>query len=174
MNKQLLSDAELNAFISKLGTKESNFDKDGLALAVFNHYDDQRSYLYGSLAAQNVVMTASGAIAPGTAVQLFSVAEATFLCSIAGVVTATPSSFPAGVRGYVIVGTTTTTAQVANLPTNTIAQSTGSAAFGTFVPSVPIAAGTPFNVGLVAVGTASATQTLGGTILTVGIGPQYV
>jgi len=66
-------------------------------------YDDRRSYLgTATLAAQNVVMTASNAVAPGTATTAnFPIAEATFLCSIAGVLTATPSNFPAGVRPYV-------------------------------------------------------------------------
>jgi hypothetical protein len=139
-------------------------------------YNDVRSYLgTATLAAQNVVMTASGAVAPGTAVSgIFPVAEATFLCSIAGVVTATPSSFPAGVRPYAIVGTTTSTGQVANAPTGTFAQSSGSSAFATFIPSIALAAGSSFTIGLVAVGTASATQTLGATTLLPGVAPQYV
>lgn len=139
-------------------------------------YNDFRSYLgTATLAAQNVVMTASGAVAPGTSVSpSFPVAEPTFLCSIAGVVTATPSSFPAGVRPYVIVGTTTTTGNVANAPTGTFAQSSNSSAFATFIPAVALAGGSSFTIGLVAVGTASATQTLGATTLIAGIGPQYV
>jgi hypothetical protein len=139
-------------------------------------YNDTRVYVgTATLAAQNVVMTASGAIAPGTAVTgIFPVAEATFLCSITGVVTATPSSFPAGVRPYVIVGTTTSTGQVSVAPTSTLAQSSGSSAFATFVPSIALAAGSSFTVGLVAVGTASATQTLGATTLIPVVAPQFV
>jgi len=131
-------------------------------------YDAERSYTWGTLAAQNVVMTASGAIAPGTAVTIAPVAEATFLCSVAGAVTATPSSFPAGVKPYVIVGTSTTTGATA------IVQASGSGAVSTFVPSIALAAGTPFSIGLVATGTASATQTLGATSFIAGLAPQYV
>jgi len=114
-------------------------------------------------------MTASGAIAPGTAVTgNIVVGEATFLCSITGVVTATPASFPAGVKPYVIVGTTTSTGQIA------IAQSSASGAVSTFNPPVALPAASFITVGLVATGTASATQTLGGTSLLVGVNPQFV
>ena len=139
-------------------------------------YNDVRSYIgTATLAAQNVVMTASGAIAPGTAVTgIFPVAEATFLCSIAGVVTATPASFPAGVRPYAVIGTTTSTGQIVTAPTGTFAQSSGSSAFATFIPPVALGAGSAFTLGLVAVGTASATQTLGATTLVPCVAPQYV
>jgi hypothetical protein len=133
-------------------------------------YNDQRSY-FGttSLAAQNVVMTASGAIAAGTASSaIVLTGEATFLCSITGFVTATPGSFPAGVKPYVIVGGSTFTGQTA------YAQSSASSAVSTFLPSVALAAASQVSVGLVATGTASATQTLGGIALLLGVGPQYV
>lgn len=133
-------------------------------------YNDQRSY-FGttSLAAQNVVMTASGAIAAGTASSAnVLTGEATFLCSITGNVTATPSSFPAGVKPYVIIATTTYTGQ------NAYAQSSGSCAVSSFNPPVPLPAASLVSVGLVATGTASATQTLGATALLLGVGPQYV
>lgn len=138
-------------------------------------YDGARSYIgTATLAAQNVVMTASGAVAPGTAVTgLFPVAEPTFLCSIGGVVSATPGSFPAGVRPYVIIGTATSTGTVSLGLTGTFAQSSGSGAFATFVPNLAIGAGGSFVVGLVAVGTASATQTLGATTLIAGVSPQF-
>jgi hypothetical protein len=133
-------------------------------------YDSVRVYLgTSSLAAQNVVMTASGAIAPGTAVTgNIIVGEATFLCSITGFVTATPSSFPAGVKPYVIVGTTTSTGQTA------IAMSSASAAVSAFNPPVALPAASAITIGLVSTGTASATQTLGGMSLLIGVGPQFV
>lgn len=133
-------------------------------------YDSIRSYLgTSSLAAQNVVMTASGAVAPGTAVTgNIVVGEATFLCSITGYVTATPSSFPAGVKPYVIVGTSTFTGQ------NAVAQSSASAVVSSFIPPVALPQASGITVGLVATGTASATQTLGGTSLLIGVAPQYV
>lgn len=139
-------------------------------------YNDVRAYLGTvTLAAQNVVMTASGAVAPGTATTAsIPVAEATFLCSIAGVVTATPSSFPAGVRPYVLVGTSTTTGNIALGATGTFAQSSNSSAYATFIPPVALAAGSVFNIGLVAVGTANATQTLGATTFVAGVAPQFV
>lgn len=133
-------------------------------------YNDSRSYLgTSSLAAQNVVMTASGQVAAGTASTAgILTGEATFLCSITGYVTATPSSFPAGVKPYVIVSATTYTGLTA------FAQSSGSASVSTFLPSVPLPAASFFAVGLVATGTASATQTLGGVALLPGLAPQYV
>src|SRR5579863_5447077 len=132
-------------------------------------YDDRRSYLgTATLAAQNVVMTASNAVAPGTATTAnFPIAEATFLCSIAGVLTATPSNFPAGVRPYAVINNSagaaqsTSTGQIVTSPTGTFGQASGSSAFATFIPSVALAAGVSIGLGLVAVGTASATQTLG-------------
>ena len=133
-------------------------------------YDSVRGYLSTtSLAAQNVVMTASGQVAAGTASTAgVLTGEATFLCSITGYVTATPSSFPAGVKPYVIISTTTYTGQTA------FAQSSGSAAVSAFNPPVPLPAASFFSVGLVATGTASATQTLGGVALLPAIGPQFV
>ena len=138
-------------------------------------YNDFRcGFGTSSLAAQNVVMTASGAIAPGTAVSgVFLTAEPGWLCSIAGYVTATPSSFPAGVKFYVVVGTATSTG-LATSPGGTLAQSSASSAFNTFIPPVALAAAQPFTVGLVATGTASATQTLAGTQLAAFGAPQFV
>ena len=133
-------------------------------------YDSIRSYLGTfTMAAQNAVSTASGAIVAGTATVVnIPIAEPTWLCSVAGVVTATPSSFPAGVKPFVVIGTTTATGPTA------IAQSSGSSAYSTFVPSVAIPSGSVITVGLVSTGTASATQTIGATTVVVGIGPQFV
>jgi hypothetical protein len=132
-------------------------------------YDGVRSYLgTTSLAAQNVVMTASGAIAPGTAVSgVIVVGEATFLVGITGYVTATPGSFPAGVKPYVIVGTTTSTGA------NAFAQSSASAALSSFNPPVALPAASGITIGLVATGTANATQTLGGTSFLLSVAPQF-
>jgi len=132
-------------------------------------YDSIRSYLGTfTMAAQNAVSTASGAIVAGASpVTNIPIAEPTWLCSVAGVVTATPPSFPAGVKPYVVVGTTTSTG------TTAFAQSSGSSAYSTFVPSVAIPSGI-ISVGLVSTGTASATQTIGATTVIVGIGPQFV
>jgi hypothetical protein len=133
-------------------------------------YNDQRAYLgTTSLAAQNVVMTASGQIAPGTTTSAgVLTGEATFLCSITGYLTATPANFPAGVKPYAIIGTQTFTGQ------NAFAQSSASSAVSSFSPTPPIPAASFFSVGLLGTGTASATQTLGATALLVGIGPQFV
>ena len=138
-------------------------------------YDSIRPVLgTSSLAAQNVVMTASGAIAPGTTVTAVMLgADATFLCSIAGYVTATPANFPAGVRPYVIVGTTTYTST--GIASAYLAQSSASSGLFTFSsPGVALSSAQAYTIGLVATGTASATQTLGATLLTVGAGPQFI
>lgn len=133
-------------------------------------YDGVRSYLgTSSLAAQNVVMTASGAVAPGTAVTgVIVVGEPTFLVGITGFTTATPSAFPAGVKPYIISGTTTSTGN------NAYAQSSASCAYSTFSPPIALPGNSSITVGLVATGTASATQTLGGTSFLLSVGPQYV
>jgi hypothetical protein len=132
-------------------------------------YDGVRSYLgTSSLAAQNVVMTASGAIAPGTAVSgVIVVGEPTWLVGITGYVTATPSAFPAGVKPYVIVGTTTSTGN------NAYAQSSASCAYSTFNPPIALPGNSGITLGLVATGTANATQTLGGTSFLLSVAPQF-
>lgn len=145
-------------------------------------YNDFRSYYStATLAAQNVVMSASNAIAPGTATTaVFPVAEATYLCSIAGIVTATPSAFPKGVTPYAVIQNaagvvqSTATGQVTTAPTGTLGQAANSSAFCTFVPSVALAAGFGISIGLVATGTANATQTLGATTFIIGVAPQFV
>lgn len=135
-------------------------------------YNDSRAYVGTfTLAAQNVVMTASGAIAAGTtSVTNVPVGESTYLVSVSGVVTATPSSFPAGVKPYVVVGTTTSTGATA------FVQTTASSACSTFNPPVSLGGvgGNIATIGLVATGTASATQTLGAITLIAGLSPQYV
>lgn len=135
-------------------------------------YDGVRAYIGTfTLAAQNVVMTASGAIAIGTtSLTNIPTGEATFVASICGLVTATPSSFPAGVKPYIVTvnGTTTatTTGQTA------FVQTTLSNAVSSFSPPAPVS-GNIAVLGLVSTGTASATQTLAATTFLVGIGPQY-
>jgi len=135
-------------------------------------YDDKRAYVGTfTLAAQNVVMTASGAIAPGTtSITNVPAGESTYLVSVCGVVTATPSAFPAGVRAYAVVGTATSTG------TGFITQTTASGFVCTFIPPVALGSvgGNVATIGLVATGTASATQTLAATTLIAGFAPQFV
>lgn len=134
-------------------------------------YDAERSYLGPlAIAAQNIIATASGQVVAGATTVLFPVAEQTQIVSIAGVVTATPSSFPAGVKPFIVVGTNTTTA------TGAITQASGSAAMSTFTfnSNLTVSSGTPVTVGLVATGTASATETAGATNIILGCAPQYV
>lgn len=134
-------------------------------------YDDRRSYIGpATLAAQNIVSTASGAIVAGATVSLLPVAEASFITSVGGVASATPSTPPAGVKFFVLVGTSTTTASM----TIAYAQSSASSGFGTFVPAIAVAAGSAYSVGLVATGTASATETAAATTFIVGLAPQFV
>ena len=134
-------------------------------------YNDFRSYVGApvTIAAQNIIATASGQIVAGaTLTALLPVAEATYVCSVAGVVTATPSTPPAGVKPYILSGTTTSTGTVA------FAQSSASSGVCTFSPPVALSSGSTFQVGLVATGTASATQTAGAISLVVGVAPQFV
>lgn len=133
-------------------------------------YNDFRSYINSSLAAQNIIATASGQIVAGGTVALLPIAEATFICSVAGVATATPSAPPAGATFFVLVGTNTTT----SVMKAAYAQSSASSGYGTFIPPVSVAAGSAFSVGIVATGTASATETAAATTLIVGVAPQYV
>lgn len=138
-------------------------------------YTDVRSYIGPfTLAAQNAICTASGQIIAGGTTQLLPVSEATFLCSIAGVVSATPTTPPAGVKFFVVVGTNTTTGQITPSPASTLAQSSASAAYNTFIPSVALAGGSAYTIGLVCTGTASATETIGASTVIVGVAPQFV
>lgn len=131
-------------------------------------YDGDRSYVTSSLGAGNVVSTASGAIAASSTTVLLPSAEATFIVSIGAVVTATPSSFPAGVKPYVVIGTTTTTGGTS------IPQSSASSALNTFNPPLALTQAQPYTIGLVGTGTASATETAGAVTFLVGLAPQFV
>lgn len=133
-------------------------------------YDNVRSYINSSLAAQNIVATASGQIVAGGTVALLPIAEATYICSVAGVASATPTAPPAGVTFFVLVGTATSTSTMKVA----YAQSSASSGYGTFIPPVAVAAGSAFSVGVVATGTASATETAAATTLIVGVAPQFV
>jgi hypothetical protein len=134
-------------------------------------YDGARAYIGpATLAAQNIVATASGQIVAGATTSLVPVAEASFIVSIAGVASATPTTPPGGVTFFVLVGTSTTT----SVMKTAYAQSSGSSGFGTFVPPVAVAQGSAFQVGIVSTGTASATETAAATTLIIGLAPQFV
>ena len=130
-------------------------------------YDNVRSYIGYNLAAQNVVATASGQVVTNANAAYLPVAEATFVCSLAGVVTATPGSPPSTVKYAILSGTTT-------IGTISPAQTAGSNAFSSFTPSVAVGSGGALTVSIIATGTASATETAGAINLVVGLGPQYV
>jgi len=120
-------------------------------------------------------MTASGAIAPGTTSLVnIPVGNSTFLTSICGVVTATPAGFPAGVKPYVVIVNGTTTSS--STGQTSIIQTTASGFASAFIPPVAFGSAGSYiaQLGLVATGTASATQTLAATTFLVGVGPQYV
>jgi hypothetical protein len=130
-------------------------------------YTDDRSYINAAVAAQNVVSTASAAVVTSTNVQYFIAAEATFLCSIAGVITATPSSPPSTVKYAILSGTTT-------LGSITPGQTVGTGAFSTVVPPVAISSGGILTLSIVSTGTASATETAGAIYIVLGLAPQFV
>jgi len=131
-------------------------------------YDGDHSFLGTfSLAAANVVSTASGQVVAATTVLSYiPIPEATFLCSIAFVPTATPSSPPAGVKPFILSGTTTTTGSTA------ITVTSGAFTQNTFIPNVSVAAGV-ITIGLVQTGTASGTGTAPGGTFILSLGPQY-
>jgi len=134
-------------------------------------YNDERSYINFTLAAQNIVSTASNAVVAGATVALLPIAEPTYICSVAGVATANVASLPAANgRFFVVVGTNTTTGGL----TVPYAQSSASSGMSTFIPPVFCAAGSAFTVGLICTGTASATESACATTGVVGLGPQYV
>lgn len=96
-------------------------------------------------------------------------AEPTFICSIAAMPTG--ASTCGQVKPYVVTGTTTTTGGAFSPAIVT----SGTGAYSTFIPPVAIAGGAGIQtLGLVATGTASATQTLAALNLAVGVGPQFV
>lgn len=130
-------------------------------------YDGVRSYLTYNLAAQNIIATASNHVVTDANTIYIPVAEATFVCSLAGVITATPSNVAATVKYAVLSGTTT-------IGTITPAQTAGSSAFSTFVPPVAVGSGGALTISVIGTGTASATETTGAINLAVGIAPQYV
>ena len=130
-------------------------------------YDNVRSYLDSTIAAQNVIATASGQVVTVASAAFYPIAEATFVCSIAGVITATPSNFPATCKYAVLSGTTT-------IGSITPTQAVGSSAFATIVPPVAVAQAGVLTVSIVSTGTASATETAGAISLSVGLAPQFV
>jgi hypothetical protein len=134
-------------------------------------YNDSRAYIgTGTLAAQSVASTASGAVVVGTtSLTNIPTGEATFLCSIAAMPTS--ATTVGQVKPYALIAGTTYTGGAF---TPAIVSS-GTGAFSTFVPSIPIAAGAGITtIGIVATGTASATQTFGAINFAVGVAPQYV
>lgn len=134
-------------------------------------YNDQRSYIgTGTLAAQNVVSTASGAIVVGTtSLTNLPTAEPTFLCSVAAMPTSATTC--GQVKPYAIIGGSTYTGG----PFLPAIVTSGTGAFSTFIPSIAIAGGAGIvTLGIVATGTASATQTLGALNVAVGVAPQFV
>lgn len=130
-------------------------------------YDGERAYLGTfSLAAANVIGTASGQVVAATTTLNCPIPEATFLCSIAAFVTATPTAPPAGVKPFIVSGTTTTTGSTA------LTVSSASFAQNTFIPNVSVASGA-LSIGLVQTSTVSGTMTAPGVLLVLSFAPQY-
>lgn len=130
-------------------------------------YDAERSYISGALAAQNLIATASNHVPAGTTGLYLPVAEATFVCSLAGVVTVASSNLAGTIKYAVLSGTTT-------IGTIAPAQTAGSSAFATFTPPVAVGSGSTLLVQALGTGTASATETASALNLIVGVAPQYV
>lgn len=134
-------------------------------------YDDKRSYLQMSIPAQNVIHTASNHLATSTLNAFpLSIAEATFLTSIA--VTCTASSgnqVPVGLLWRVLQ---TNTTSIGQLVTST--QTLNQLSSASFTPPVGIPANTWLNFVAIGTGTASETRTASAINITLGISPQYV
>jgi hypothetical protein len=145
-------------------------------------YNDVRSYITVPVVAQNIVSTASAAVATTTTTGFVPVLEPSWLCSLACAITVAPASKPPSAWSayalvYTLTGTTTTT------KTTTAVVSTsgavGGLAYGTFTPnSYPIAGNVsnlcPINVIFAGTGTASETETIGASQIVVGLAPQFV
>lgn len=135
-------------------------------------YNDQRVYI-GTLsaAAQNIVSTASGAIVVGTGTLGSNIptGEATFLCSITALATSAAPTC-GQMKSYAIISGSTYTGGPF-IPT--LASAAGGVS--TFIPSIAIGAGVGITaIGIVATGTASATQTAPAVVGLVGVAPQFV
>lgn len=130
-------------------------------------YDGVRSYLNVNLAAQNIIATASNHVVTDANTVYIPVGEATFICSLAGVITASPSNVASTIK-YAVLSGTTTIGTIAPL------QTAGSSAFSTFVPPVAVGSGSALTISVIGTGTASATETAGGINIAVGVAPQYV
>ena len=142
-------------------------------------YDGVRSYVNASLVAQNVVSTASGAIATTTTIGYVPVGEPSFLVSLAGCVSgAASSNLVSNAAVYPVVynisgtTTTTTTGQACNFSAANLAAAKG--AFGTMTTSLPVQSGLPVQLITLGTGTASATETVSALSIIVGFAPQYV
>jgi hypothetical protein len=147
----------------------------------FNAYDGDRNYLVTALVAQNVVATASGAVATTTTTGVFpATAENTFLCSLAAVPSGAASSnlvANASIKAlvYTVSGTTTSTTTSSAL-TLSAAQLAVAPAPGNsivFSSAIPVQAAYPILLITSGTGTASATETISALNVTAGCGPQF-
>jgi hypothetical protein len=130
-------------------------------------YNDLRAYTDSQPAALNMICTGSSQVMTGTVNTFMLTNEPTFIVSIAAGVTATPTGFPAGVKYYVVAGTTT-------IGSVSPTQAAGSGALSLINPPVAVGSATLLTSFVVATGTASATQTAGAVYLQVGMAPQFV
>lgn len=130
-------------------------------------YDSDRSYISANVPAQSLVSTASGAVVTNTNATQIPIAEATFVCSIAGVVVSSSGSQASTIKYAVLSGTTT-------LGSITPGSTQGAVAFSSVSPNVAVGSGVALSVSVIGTGTASATQTASQINLIVGVAPQYV
>ena len=130
-------------------------------------YDGSRSYLTFNLAAQNIIATASNHVVTDANTIYIPIAEATFVCSLAGVIQSASSNLASTIKYALLSGTTT-------IGTIAPAQTAGSSAFSTFTPPVAVASGAALTISVIGTGTASATETASQINLAVGVAPQYV
>lgn len=130
-------------------------------------YNDVRSYLSGTFAAQSLTATASNHVVTVANLGYLPVSEATFVVSIAAVVTASPSNVASTVKYALLSGTTT-------IGTLAPALTAGSNAFTTFTSPTAIGSGGFLTWSVIGTGTASAVETSGAIQFSVGLAPQFV
>jgi hypothetical protein len=145
-------------------------------------YNDIRSYIGPiNIAAQNVVSTASAAVAQTTTTAYFPVAESTFLVSLAGCASgAASSNLVSNASLFALVYTTsgTTTATATSAALNFTAANQAAAPVpsqvSTNIPSIAAPAGAVIAIITKGTGTASATETVSALNVIIGVAPQYV
>lgn len=132
-------------------------------------YDGVRSYLTGTLAAQNLIATASAQVITSTQNAIYiPISEPTTIVSIAGCVTAASSNLGSTMTYQLYQTGTTSIGSIAPVQTANAVGTT------TLRPGIAVPGGTWLSFFIVGTGTASATETASAITFTIGVAPQFV